>query len=208
MQDYKRYLDPKFETYAREVFEHHVGRTEFDRFLKAFPSDKERAAFFRIAGFYKCLVRDLRYSLTSGNPVPDYIEATHSFLAIVSLIEGTEASVQPTLSATKRFIRFFERLDDKCKRRLSLRVQVKQQGQPLEAVAKYLYALRSEFVHEGKLLVEVRAGPVISTRRMGKAGPREIVATDLPLEILRETFEHGVLLRFSIKGPLAHAVGP
>jgi hypothetical protein len=68
------------------------------------------------------------------------------------------------------------------------------QDQILTEVARTLYGLRSEFMHDARLIVELSGVKTLSPRHPG----REIT---LPLERLERIFERGVLLRFGYPAP-------
>jgi hypothetical protein len=89
---------------------------------------------------------------------------------------------------------FFLRLDDPSKQEIESWIKV--QGQPLaiDKLAKALYDIRSKFVHEARLIVDLSGVRTFSARHKG----REITIT---LEQLERIFERGVLLRFGYAAP-------
>lgn len=66
-------------------------------------------------------------------------------------------------------------------------------GEPLSSVkhlAEFLYNLRSKFVHEARLVLQVSTNPVASV------GNKGLVLADLPIGLLFDAFEEGVLAYF------------
>jgi hypothetical protein len=139
--------------------------------------------------------------LASGKEVPTYIDTTLRFLAIVVLIEGVESrSARPT----DRFVTFIQRLDSDCQRQLEESVRETNTASPMlmEEIAKYLYAIRCNFVHEGSLVNVLSDNRVLSLKRKGEP---IVILTHLSLARFQEIFEHGVLLRFGYSGSRRHA---
>jgi hypothetical protein len=93
--------------------------------------------------------------------------------------------------ATRRCVSFFEQLPSPQKK--ALRHAIKTNGKPLASikkVAQFLYDLRSKFVHESRLVLQVNGEKVLSMK------DKKVVQTNLSLEILLEAFEVGVQLYF------------
>jgi hypothetical protein len=86
-------------------------------------------------------------------------------------------------------VTFFDRLPPAYKKALCRAIRIN--GKPLDSVkkvARFLYDLRSKFVHEGRLALHVSESPVTSVR----AG----IETQLSMDALCEAFEQGVLGHF------------
>lgn len=95
----------------------------------------------------------------------------------------------------RRCVAFFERLPQERKKYLANAVHVG--GSPLNSIrklAQHLYTLRSKFVHEAVLVLNLGDRPVLSLEKKGK-----VVQTNLPLPALMETFEEGVLAYFKYR---------
>lgn len=91
----------------------------------------------------------------------------------------------------RRCVGFFSRLPPESQ--LALCNAILVGGTPLASikkVAEFLYNLRSEFVHEAKLVLEVGDSNHFSMRR------DKVVETKLSMEVLLEAFEEGVLAHF------------
>jgi hypothetical protein len=102
-----------------------------------------------------------------------------------------------TFGSIRRCINFFERLSpvrrETLFRSISEWQEQNQKMAPLgsiEKVAQFLYNLRSEFVHNGKLVLELDEEVHLSKRR------GEFVQTKLDINGFMETFEDGLLIHF------------
>ena len=93
-----------------------------------------------------------------------------------------------------KMVSFFLQLDGSSKQEIESWIKV--QGLPLaiDKLAKTLYVIRSQFVHEARLIVDLSGVRTFSARHKG----REITIT---LEQLERVFERGVLLRFGYATP-------
>jgi hypothetical protein len=207
-----------------QAFQKHFDdRSEFDTFVDSIAPDEEKSRFLKVASHYKFLVKDGRFSV-SGYEETKYFDETYRFMALVALIEFVESSVsfkefyawlsklaafpiqdQQALDALyeqykgefgvmHKMVSFFLRLDDPSKQEIESWIKV--QGQPLaiDKLAKTLYDIRSKFVHEARLIVDLSGVRTFSARHKG----REITIT---LEQLERIFERGVLLRFGYAAP-------
>jgi hypothetical protein len=203
--------------------EYFDSRSDFDAFVDSIAADEEKSRFLKVASHYKFLVKDGRFSVP-GYEETKYFDETYRFVALVALIEFVESSVsfkdfyawlsklaafpiqdQQALDALyeeykgqfgvmHKMVSFFLRLDDPSKQQIESWIKV--QGQPLaiDKLAKTLYDIRSKFVHEARLIVELSGMRTLSARHKA----REIT---LPLEHLERIFERGVLLRFGHTPP-------
>jgi hypothetical protein len=93
-----------------------------------------------------------------------------------------------------KMVSFFLRLDDSSKQEIESWIKVKGQPLAIEKLAKTLYEIRSKFVHEARLIVDLSGVRTISARQV----EREITVT---LEQVERIFERGVLLRFGYPAP-------
>ena len=113
-------------------------------------------------------------------PIPDPA-------ALSRLNEGYKASY----GSIRRCVTFFSRLAPARQQALCSAIRVG--GKPLgtiKKVAQFLYELRSKFVHEACLLVQL-GSPVHFSRKGQK-----VVQTELSIEALLEAFEEGMLAYF------------
>jgi hypothetical protein len=96
-----------------------------------------------------------------------------------------------TYGAIRRCVAFFERLPKH--RQEKLRASIQIDGAPpktMKEVAQFLYNLRSRFVHEGELVLDIASIPVMS-RHNGA-----LTLTKLSIPNLLEAFEEGVIEYF------------
>ncbi len=113
-------------------------------------------------------------------PIPDKLK-------LKSLYE----KYKKTYGSIRRCVRFFERLSPE--RQAELRAGFKVRGKPvseIKAVAKFLYNLRSKFVHEGEFVLDIANFPVISRHKNTET------LTDISIPTLLRMFEEGVLAYF------------
>jgi hypothetical protein len=106
-------------------------------------------------------------------------------------LESLYERYKETYGSIRRFVRFFERLP--LTRQVQLRSGFKVRGAPIcdiKAVAKFLYDLRSKFVHEGEFVLEIASMPVMSCHR------NKETLTDISIPTLLCIFEEGVLAYF------------
>jgi len=91
-------------------------------------------------------------------------------------------------------IRFFQSLSRKRKATLIQKLEVTNIEPTIENLSKYLYELRSKFVHEAELIVNM-SGRTTQSRR----GKNQEVICDLAIEDLMQFFEEGLVEHFSSK---------
>ncbi|MBI1815883.1 MAG: hypothetical protein HYR72_12965 [Deltaproteobacteria bacterium] len=107
--------------------------------------------------------------------------------ALRTLYERYKASY----GSVRRCIAFFDRLPQPRKEALCNAIHL--DGIPVSSikkVAEFLYDLRSKFVHEGRLALQVSDTSVFSQRK------EKVVRTELTITGLLEAFEEGVLAYF------------
>jgi len=121
---------------------------------------------------------------------------SHRQPAIYPIQDGTELKklyqqYKESYGSIRRCVAFFDRLPPELKSRLCSAIRVK--GQPMASIrklAEFLYNLRSQFVHEGRLVLDVRETPTYS---IGKKGATR---SSLTIGALLEAFEVGVIEYF------------
>jgi hypothetical protein len=92
----------------------------------------------------------------------------------------------------RRAIRFFSELDEGARTFLAARIRIDNTHEPAEAVAQKLYIMRSEFVHQARLILEFNDGLMFSKRH------GTVMYSMLSFQDLQLLFEHGVLNHFCI----------
>src|SRR6266480_2500072 len=213
-----------FSNLAFQAFQKYfASRCDFDAFVDSIVANEQKSRFLKVASHYKFLVKDGRFSVPEYEEAKDF-DRTYRFVALVALIESVESSVsfkdfypwlrklavfpiqdQQALDAfheqyksefgvMHKMVSFFLQLDGSSKQEIESWIKV--QGLPLaiDKLAKTLYDIRSQFVHEARLIVDLSGVRTFSARHKG----REITIT---LEQLERVFERGVLLRFGYATP-------
>lgn len=211
-----------FANFAFEVFrEYFSDRSAFDTFVDSISADEEKGRFLKVASFYKFLVKDGRFSVPGYEEAKDF-DRTHRFVALVALIESVESNAsyeefhpwlrksaafpiqdQQALDALSeqykmefgvrhKMVSFFLRLDDSSKQEIESWIKIEGQTLAIEKLARTLYDIRSKFVHEARIIVDLSGMRTFSARHKG----REITLT---LEQVQRIFERGVLLRFGYR---------
>ncbi|SRR6266436_376332 len=208
-----------FSNLAFQAFrKYFASRSDFDAFVDSIAADEDKSRFLKVASHYKFLVKGGRFSVPGYEEAKDF-DRTYRFVALVALIEFVESSVsfkefyawlrklavfpiqdqqaldtlygqyKGQFGVMHKMVSFFLRLDGSSKQEIESWIKV--QGQPLaiDRLAKTLYDIRSKFVHEARLIVDLSGVRTFSARHKR----REITIT---LEQLERIFERGVLLRF------------
>lgn len=94
--------------------------------------------------------------------------------------------------ATNFCVAFFERLSEDQQAMLRRKIQVR--GKPVSTVKRavqVLYGLRSRFVHEGNLLVQLSNGPMASIIK------KKVHLFNINISEIVELFEHALVLHFA-----------
>jgi hypothetical protein len=213
-----------FAPLALEPFQKYfASRSEFDVFLHSIASDEEKSRFLKVASFYKFLVKDGRFCVPGYEEAKDF-DRTYRFVALVALIEYLESSVsfkdfygwltklgafpipeqqaldglyeqyKGQFGVRHKMVSFLLRLDNSSKREIESWIKIKGQSLAIEKLARTLYDIRSKFVHEARIIVDLSGARTFSARHKG----REITLT---LEGVERIFERGVLLRFGYRAP-------
>lgn len=92
----------------------------------------------------------------------------------------------------RRAVRFFSELDEGAQNYLAARVRIDNNHKPAEVVAKKLYIIRSEFVHQARPILEFNDDLMFSKRHGA------VMYSMLSLKDLQLLFEHGLLHHFCI----------
>jgi len=201
-----------------------ASRSEFDAFVDSIPGDEERSRFLKVASHYKFLVKEGRFSVPEYEEAKDFDETYRflAICALIEWAEprvsykGFYTWVRKWAAAfpiqgpqelkalhqqyksqfrlVNKMVSFFRRLDGASKQELESSIKVNRQPMPIDEVARTLYGLRSKFMHDARLIVELSGVKTLSARHPG----REIA---LPLERVERIFERGVLLRFGYPVP-------
>ncbi len=92
----------------------------------------------------------------------------------------------------KKAVKFFSGLDESAQKFLASRIKIDNDNQPAEIIAQKLYIIRSEFVHQARLILEFNDGSMFSKRE------GNVMYSMLSLHDLQLLFEHGILHHFCI----------
>lgn len=93
---------------------------------------------------------------------------------------------------SKKAVRFFSELDESAQTFLANRIQIDNSHKPAEVIARKLYIIRSEFVHQARLILEFNEGLMFSKRE------GNVMYSTLSIKDLQLLFEHGILQQFCI----------
>ena len=96
-----------------------------------------------------------------------------------------------SFGSIRRCVAFFERLSPNQKHVLCDSIQ--PSGKPIASIkklAEFLYQLRSKFVHEGKVILQVTDQQMLSFEK------RKVIHSNLTISTLLKAFEEGVLAHF------------
>jgi hypothetical protein len=204
--------------------EYFPDRSAFDTFVDAIAADEGKSRFLKVASFYKFLVKDGRFSVAGAEEAKYFDETYRflAICALIEWVEprvrvkGFYSWVSKSPAAfpiqgpqelkalhqqykhqsrlVTKMVSFFRRLDGPTKRELESSIKIQGQPMPIDEVARTLYGLRSAFMHDARLIVELSGVKTLSARHSGRA-------ITLPLERLERIFERGVLLRFRYTPP-------
>jgi hypothetical protein len=94
--------------------------------------------------------------------------------------------------STQQAIGFFNSLNKESQEALIQKLEIENTKPTIENLSKYLYELRSKFVHEAKLVLNMSAGTAI-----GKTG-KKVVVCKLSIEDLMNFFEEGLIRHFKV----------
>ena len=199
-------------------------RSDFDAFVNSIVANEEQSRFLKVASHYKFLVKDGRFFVAGYEEAKYFDETYRflAICALIELVEPNVRSegfyrwVKKSATAfpikspkdlkalhrqyrsqsrlVTKMVSFFQGLDDRSMRELESSITVNRQRMPIEEVPRTLYGLRSKFMHDGRLIVELSGVETLSARHPDRA-------ITLSLEQLERIFERGVLLRFGHRAP-------
>lgn len=195
-------------------------RDSLEEFFSAIPSEEKKNSFLRVTSFFKFLVKEGRFTVPDYEKADYFdityrfvalislIEALESdvpFQEFQGWVHEKRQSVFPIdlnqfenlidqykqeMGLLRKTVRFFSSLDSRSKKYIENRISVNGKEQPIERLAKQLYGIRSQFVHEARLVTEISGITTISTRS------KKTLMITLDLSELILIFERGLLLHF------------
>ncbi len=107
-----------------------------------------------------------------------------------SMLEDLYGKYKEDFGAIKRCISFFRKLSPERQRALLARLEVRGTEATIENLAKYLYELRSKFVHEAELVLHMSEGMTLS-----QTGDKLVVCR-LSIRDAMIFFEEGLIKHF------------
>ena len=169
----------------RAFREYFPGLSAFDTFVDSIAADEEKSRFLKVASFYKFLVKDGRFSVQGAEEAKYFDETYRflAICALIEWVEprvrvkgfyswvsksGVAFPIQGPQELqvlhqqyksqsrlVTKMVSFFRRLDRASKRELESSIKVHRQPTPIDEVARTLYGLRSQFMHDARLIVEL-----------------------------------------------------
>jgi len=106
------------------------------------------------------------------------------------VLKGLYSRYKSKFGSTQRCISFFRALDPERQEDLISKLKVDETRPSIENLAKFLYDLRSKFVHKGELVLDMTDGT--SMHRRGK----KVVRCTLSIEDACTFFEEGLIAHF------------
>ena len=107
-------------------------------------------------------------------------------------LESWYRKYKKEFGSIQQAIGFFNSLSKESQEALIQKLEIKNTKPTIENLSKYLYELRSKFVHEAKLILTMSAGTAI-----GKTGEK-VVVCKLSIEDLMNFFEEGLIRHFKV----------
>lgn len=107
-------------------------------------------------------------------------------------LESWYRKYKKEFGSTQKAIGFFNSLNKESQKALIQKLEINNTKPTIEDLSKYLYELRSKFVHEVKLILNMSAGTAI-----GKTG-KKVVVSKLSIEDLMTFFEEGLIRHFKV----------
>ena len=92
----------------------------------------------------------------------------------------------------RKAVKFFSELDEGAQSYLAARIKIDNYQKPAEVLARKLYIMRSEFVHQARLILEFNERLMFSKRE------GNVLYSTLSLKELQLLFEHGILHHFGM----------
>ena len=129
-------------------------------------------------------------------------------------LEELHRKYKEEYGSIQKAVKFFEALDDPCKKTLVSKFKVRSRRNPKQPaetrnweylsivkLAKRFYDMRSEFVHRAEFVLSFNEG---SSHRVKGS---KVTLNDLSVDDLCIFFEHGLLIQFGYADSLPHPMG-
>lgn len=158
----------------------------FDPIIDYFTNSFKIVALFSLIESLTDLKHQDFYQWLSSND-----RATTFPISCKSELDRLYGEYKKTFGSIRRCVDFFRLLPDKHKTKLCNSIKIDGVSiDPIEKLAKFLYNLRSEFVHAAGLVLYVNDSTVFHFKKNG------MDTSNLSLRILLEAFEEGLLSYF------------
>lgn len=202
--------------------DHYNSWEEFQMKYNTIQTDDDKEKFLEVASFYLFLVKNGHWEVNvdGSDLYVDYLDHSYKFIAIFSLIESlmsedfrdffsylNKRDVFPICKEQLKILygeynkqygsiqncsKFFDQFAGNATEKLANKLKKGNKKLFPEQVAKFLYGIRSEFIHECRLILETSQKPTLSTRQ------KELVRSNMELPDLMELFEEGLINYFGL----------
>jgi hypothetical protein len=95
--------------------------------------------------------------------------------------------------SVQKAIKFFESLDDEDRKLIREKLRVPAKDKSIEELSKFLYSIRSDFVHRARLILMFGEGSFATRKK------NETIFSELDLQDLCLLFEHGLLKHYGYR---------
>ncbi|MBN1552551.1 hypothetical protein JW979_13835 [bacterium] len=202
--------------------DHYNSWEEFQMKYNTIQTDDDKEKFLEIASFYLFLVKNGHWEVNvdGSDSYVDYLDHSYKFIALFSLIESlmsedfrdffsylNKRDVFPICKEQLKMLygeynkqygsiqncsKFFEQFAPNSTGNLAKNLEIRGKRFLPEQVAKFLYEIRSKFIHECRLVLETSENPTLSKRQ------NKSVLSNMTLPNLMELFEEGLINYFGL----------
>ena len=202
--------------------DHYNSWEEFQRKYNTIKTNDDKEKFLEIASLYLFLVKKGHWivNVDGFDPNIEYLDHSYKFIALFSLIESLMSgdfrdffsylntrNVFPIYKEQLKMLygeyniqygsiqncrKFFDQYSGNATEKLAEKLKIGNKKLFPEQVAKFLYGIRSEFIHECRLILETSQKRTLSTRQKG------LVLSNMKLPDLMELFEEGLKNYFGL----------
>lgn len=196
---------------------------EFHMKYNTIQTDDDKEKFLEVASFYLFLVKNGNWEVNvdGSDSYVEYLDHSYKFIALFSLIESLSSgdfrdffsylntrNVFPISKEQLKMLygeynkqygsiqncrKFFEQYAQHATEKLAKKLIIGNESLFPEGVAKYLYDIRSKFIHECRLVLETSENPTLSNRQ------NKSVLSNMTLPNFMELFEEGLINYFGLE---------
>lgn len=201
---------------------HYDSWEEFQIKYKTIQTDDNKEKFLGVASFYLLLVKKGHWEVNVDgvDSYVDYLDHSYKFIALFSLIESLLSEDLPDFFSylnrrdlfpickeqLKRLYgdykaqygsiqncrRFFDQYAPNATEDLAKKLKIGNKDLLPEQVAKFLYDMRSKFIHEARLILETSGIKTLSSRQKKK------LFSEMTLSDMMDLFEEGLINFFGL----------